>query len=231
VNVVLRPIDLARVAGVSAQQIRNYADAGILPPSERTAAGHRTFGVRHRDAVLTYRALARGYGWDAARSIMLAVHEDDVPGALAVVDACHAALHEQRRSLQATGEMLEAVAGQPPGDPRPGMRIGEVAAHVGVRASALRVWEAAGLLTPRRAAGTGYRHYGPDDVRDARMVTLLRQGRYPLGQIRSVLDGLRRTGGSEALRDAVAARQAVLTRTAAAMLEGAGHLHDYISAR
>jgi DNA-binding transcriptional MerR regulator len=32
-------VDLARLAGVSAQQIRNYADAGILPPVPRTAVG------------------------------------------------------------------------------------------------------------------------------------------------------------------------------------------------
>jgi DNA-binding transcriptional MerR regulator len=230
----LRPVDLARTAGVSTQQIRNYADAGILPPAERTPAGYRRFDTRHHDALLTYRALVKGYGWDAARSIMQALHADDLPRALALVDACHAALHEQRLSLQATGEALEAVAGQAPDAsavPHSGMRVGQVAAHLGVRASALRVWEAAGLLTPRRDAGTGYRRYGPADVRDARMVTMLRQGRYPLARIRAVLDGLRRTGGSEALRAAIAERGAALTRTAAAMLEGAGHLDRYVALR
>lgn len=230
----LRPIDLARTAGVSTQQIRNYADAGILPPTERTPTGYRRFEARHRDALLTYRALAKGYGWDAARSIMRAVHEDDLPRALARVDACHAALHEQRLSLEAAADALEAVARQSPDDsaaPRSGMRIGRLAAHLGVRASALRVWEAAGLLAPRREAGTGYRRYGPADIRDARMVSMLRQGRYPLPQIKAVLDGLRRTGGSEALRAAIADRRAALNLTASAMLEGAGRLHRYVAAR
>ncbi|GAA2798322.1 hypothetical protein GCM10020219_081840 [Nonomuraea dietziae] len=70
-----------------------------------------------------------------------------------------------------------------------GMRIGEVAAHLGVRTSALRVWESAGLLTPRRAPGTGYRTFSSADVRDARMINMLRQGRYPMSQIRPILDG------------------------------------------
>ncbi|MFD0736591.1 MerR family transcriptional regulator [Planotetraspora mira] len=228
----LRPVDLARAAGVSTQQIRNYADTGILPPTGRTSAGYRVFDARHRDALLTYRALAKGYGWDAARSIMLALHSGDLPRALALVDACHAVLHEQRLSLQATGEALEAVAGQASdasAAPYSGMRIGEVAAHLGVRTSALRVWEAAGLLTPRREAGTGYRRYDPADVRDARMVGMLRQGQYRLAQIGAVLEGLRRTGSSEALRAAIADRRAALTRTAAAMLEGAGHLNRYVT--
>ncbi|GAA3815705.1 MerR family transcriptional regulator [Sphaerisporangium flaviroseum] len=228
----LRPIDLARTAGISTQQIRNYADAGILPPAPRSPAGYRRFGVAHRRALLTYRALARGYGWDTARAIMQAVHAGDLPLALTLVDAAHAMLHEQRLSLQATGEALEAVAEETPdasAPPRSGMRIGEVAASLGVRASALRVWESAGLLTPGREPGTGYRRFGSADVRDARMINMLRQGRYPLSQIQPVLDGLRRTGSSDALRAAIAQRREGLHQRATAMLEGAGHLHHYVT--
>ncbi|MFD2352022.1 MerR family DNA-binding transcriptional regulator [Nonomuraea ferruginea] len=54
----MRPIDLARAAGLSTQQIRNYADDGVLPPTPRTPAGYRRFDARHRQALLTYRALA-----------------------------------------------------------------------------------------------------------------------------------------------------------------------------
>ncbi|MQA86811.1 MAG: MerR family transcriptional regulator [Streptosporangiales bacterium] len=228
----LRPIDLARAAGISTQQVRNYVDAGILPSTPRTATGYRRFEARHRRALLTYRALARGYGSDTARAIMRAVHAGDLPLALTLVDAGHAALHEQRLSLRAAGEALEAVAEQTPDTsalPRSGMRIGEVAAYLGVRTSALRVWESAGLLTPERDPGTKYRRFGPADVRDARMINMLRQGHYPLPQIRPILDGLRRTGSSDALRAAIARRQAALTQRATAMLEGSSRLHDYVT--
>ncbi|GAA3074174.1 MerR family transcriptional regulator [Streptosporangium carneum] len=228
----LRPIDLARMAGVSTQQIRNYADAGVLPPTPRTAAGYRRFDAGHRRALITYRTLAGGHGWEAARAIMQAVHAGDLSAALALVDAGHAALHEQRLSLRAAGEALEAVAEQPPessASPRSGMRVGEVAAHLGVRASALRLWESAGLLTPKRDPGTGYRRFGPADVRDARMINMLRQSRYPLSRIQPILDGLRRTGSSDALRAAIAQRQAELTQRAAAMLEGSSRLHHYLT--
>ncbi|WP_036332062.1 MerR family transcriptional regulator [Microbispora sp. ATCC PTA-5024] len=228
----LRPVDLARLAGISAQQVRNYADAGVLPPAPRSPAGYRTFDGRHRRALLTYRVLVRGYGWETGRGVMQAVHAEDVPRALALVDAAHAALHDQRLSLRAAGEALESVAVQAPdaaAAPRPALRIGEMAAHLGVRASALRVWESAGLLTPRRDPATGYRSYGPTELRDARMISMLRQGRYPMPQIRQILDGLRRTGSSDALRAAIAQRQAELTRRAAAMLEGASVLHHYLS--
>ncbi|MGA5363152.1 MerR family transcriptional regulator [Streptomyces purpurascens] len=226
----LRPVDLARSAGVSTQQIRNYEDAGVLPPADRTASGYRAFTEVHRGALLAYRTLMRGYGPVAATRIMRTLHEGDVAGALALVDAAHAALHEERVSLRAASEALELLAAEPPAPlPRSGgPRIGEVAALLGVRTSALRVWEAAGLLAPRRERGTGYRVYEPADVRDARLVHTLRRSHYLFDQIRPVLEGLRREGSREALRAAVAARGEALTARTRAMIEGSGALHTYL---
>ncbi|MEN3612334.1 MerR family transcriptional regulator [Plantactinospora sp. ZYX-F-223] len=228
----LRPVDLARLAGISTQQVRNYLDAGVLPPAPRSASGYRQFDERHRRALLTYRALARGYGWETARSIMHAVHAGDLPSALALVDASHAGLHEERRSLAETAAALESVAEQEtesPSMPRLTLRIGELAARLGVRTSALRVWEAAGLLIPERERGTGYRRFGPAEIRDAQMISMLRRSRYLLPQIQPILDGLRRTGSTAALRAAVARRRLELTERATAMLEGSSRLHDYLS--
>ncbi|GAA4302601.1 MerR family transcriptional regulator [Streptomyces venetus] len=226
----LRPVDLARLAGVSTQQIRNYEDAGVLPPAARTASGYRAFTDLHRRALLAYRTLLKGYGPVTATPVMQAVHAGDVPGALALVDAAHAALHEERVSLRAASEALELLAVEPTAPlPRSGgLRIGEVAALLGVRTSALRVWEGAGLLTPRRERGTGYRVYEPADVRDARLVRTLRRSHYLFDQIRPVLDGLRKEGSSDALRVAIAARGQALTVRTRVMLEGAGALHSYL---
>ncbi|MEV7344103.1 TioE family transcriptional regulator [Streptomyces sp. NPDC093544] len=224
----LRPVDLARLSGLSTQQIRNYEDHGVLPPAPRTASGYRTFGDVHRRALLTYRSLSKGYGPTRATEIMRAVHAEDLPGALALVDATHAALHEERVSLRAASEALQALADSREA-PAPDLRIGEVAARLGVRTSALRVWETAGLLTPRRERGTGYRLFAPADIRDARLIHTLRQSHYPLPQIQPVLDGLRRTGSSAALRTAIAARNTALTARTTAMLDGAGALHSYVT--
>lgn len=234
----LRPVDLARAAGVSTQQIRNYADSGILPPTPRSPAGYRRFGTRHRDALLTYRALLPAYGPDTAQAIMRAVHAGDLPLALTLIDGGHAALHEQRLSLRGAGEALEAVAKETPDDTArpaaspdvpPRLRIGEVAARLGVRTSALRVWESAGLLAPEREPGTHYRWFSPADVRDARIVGILRQGHYPLPQIHAVLEGLRETGSPDALRAAIAQRLAGVTARATAMLAASGRLHRYVT--
>jgi DNA-binding transcriptional MerR regulator len=226
----LRPVDLARLAGVSTQQIRNYEDAGVLPPAARTPSGYRVFGDVHRRALRAYRTMLRGYGPVTATAIMRAVHDGNVPGALALVDAAHAALHEERASLRAASEALELLALEPPAPlPRSGgLRIGEVAALLGVRTSALRVWESAGLLTPSRERGTGYRVYEPSDVRDARLVHTLRRSHYLFDQIRPVLDDLRREGSTRALRAAITTRGETLTTRSRGMIEGAGALHAYL---
>jgi DNA-binding transcriptional MerR regulator len=223
----MRPIDLAREAGISTQQVRNYVTEGILPAAARTEAGYRVFDERHRDALLTYRALAKGFGWPPARAIMAAVHAGDVPAALALVTETYAAVHEQSRDLAATGEALAAVASSEP-LPRGDLRIGEVAGLLGIRTSALRVWEDAGLLVPAREHGTDYRRYSPTDVRDARMIMMLRQNGYLLDQIRPVLAGLRESGSSAALRSAIETRRAALVARTRAMLEAAARLHAYL---
>ncbi|MGP3947412.1 MerR family DNA-binding transcriptional regulator [Streptomyces sp. 7N604] len=40
----MRPVDLARQHGVSTQAVRNYEDAGIIPPAHRSRTGYRDYG-------------------------------------------------------------------------------------------------------------------------------------------------------------------------------------------
>jgi DNA-binding transcriptional MerR regulator len=228
----LRPVDLAREAGISTQQVRNYEAAGVLPATPRTDTGHRRYDEGHLLALLTYRALAQGFGTDTATAVMRAVHDGDQPLALRLVDAGHAALHEQRLATDAASEALGAAVEQvldAPPAAGPALRVGELAAQLGVRTSTLRVWEAAGLLTPTREPGTNYRRYGALQVRDARIINMLRRGRYQFAQIKPVLEGLRRTASTEALRAAVAERRAAHDRRTRAMLHGAALLHQYLT--
>jgi DNA-binding transcriptional MerR regulator len=224
----LRPVDLARRAGISTQLVRNYESAGILPPAPRSGTGYRQYGEEHLAALLTYRALAPGFGAEVATEIMRAVHAGDEALAYRLVDAAHAGLHEQRLATDAASEALGAVLDEEPVS-GPSLLVGELAHRLGVRTSALRVWEAAGLLAPTREPGTKYRRYGPEQVRDARIIAMLRQGRYYFEQIRPVLDGLRRTGSTEALRAAIAERRAAHDRRTKEMLYGAALLHQLIA--
>ncbi|GAA4541552.1 MerR family transcriptional regulator [Pseudonocardia xishanensis] len=225
----MRPIDLARAAGISTQQVRNHEAAGLLPPTPRTASGYRTYGPEHVRALLAYRALAAAHGIPVAAELVRHVLAGRVAEALRLLDASHADLDAQRRETDELAAALDALARAVPRAPTGApLSIGELARSLGVRPSALRVWETAGLLEPVRERGE--RRYGAVDIRDARIVRLLRQGHYPLPRIRPVLDALHRTGGPEALREAIEERRAAHDRRARAMLHAAARLNEMLDA-
>lgn len=191
-----RPIDLARAAGLSAQMVRNYEELGFLPPAPRGPAGHRRYGAAHVRALEVARVLIAGYSWQHARHIMGAAHRGDTAAALAAADARHADLHRRRRDLEGTLDALRVAAASPSGAPPPAGRgghpgrtlsIGEAAQEVGVRVSALRFWEAQGVLQPTRDKPSGYRVFDSEQLRQLRVVALLRDAGYGFAPIRGVL--------------------------------------------
>ncbi|WP_046503982.1 MerR family transcriptional regulator [Streptomyces odonnellii] len=98
--------ELARRTGVTVKTIRFYADCGIVPPVDRSPAGHRLYGddaVARLDLVRTLRDL--GLGLTAIRQVM------DREPTLPEVAAAHVeALDMQIRVLRLRRAVLTAVA-------------------------------------------------------------------------------------------------------------------------
>jgi DNA-binding transcriptional MerR regulator len=136
-----------------------------------------------------------GFGWQHTRQILDATHQDDLPAALAMVDACHAGLHQHRREIEATLEALRSAAAALPEHTaarrlQQSLAIGEAARLTGVLVSAIRFWESLGLLEPARDPSSGYRRYNGEQLRRLQMIVLLRQSGYDFPAIRTVLDEL-----------------------------------------
>ncbi|MEV2237427.1 MerR family transcriptional regulator [Micromonospora sp. NPDC049891] len=227
----LRAVDLAATAGVSVQQVRNYVDLGVLPQVERTPSGYRIFTDAHARALTVARAVADGHGWTRTREIMAAIHRDDLPTALASLDAGHAELDRERAEIRMVLGAFETVVTSPrprTAAPRRAVRVGVVADLVGVRTSQLRSWEARGLLRPVREAGTGYRVYDEAELRAAQVVALLRRGAYPFEIITAVLDEMRTTGSPQRVRAELARREQELHRRSLRRLAASATLHDYL---
>ena len=199
----LRPVDLGRAIKRGAQMVRRYERWGFVPPAERTPTGRRRFEPRHRHAIIAARAMQAGYGWRTGGQIMRLVHQGDLAGALARVDAVHADLHRRRLQLQETLDALRAYTDGLPATastltpprrlarrPADLLRVGEAAARADVRPSAVRFWEEQGLLQPVRDLESGYRLYDAAQVLRLRVVTLLRQHGYQFDAIRGLLDEL-----------------------------------------
>jgi DNA-binding transcriptional MerR regulator len=225
----LRAIDVARDAGISVQQVRNYEALGVLPPFQRTAGNFRVFTAEHVAAVRVVRLLSDGYGWERTRTIMRAVHSGDVETALSTVDSSHAELDRERAEIAGVlGAFATVTAGTPP-PARRQHRIGAVADAVGARTSSLRLWERRGLLRPARERGTGYRVYDEAELHRARVVALLRRGNYPIAIVRAVVDEMRATGSPERLRAELARREQDLHRRSRLRLRASAGLYDYLT--
>ncbi|MFI7641750.1 TioE family transcriptional regulator [Nonomuraea sp. NPDC049400] len=230
----LRPVDLAREHGLSTQAIRNYEQAGILPPAARTPSGYRAYTPAHARALRAFLALMPGHGHQTATSIMQEVNRGAVEQALRLIDESHAQLLEDRRTLLAVERALRDLTSEDgPGPlerPEPGgvTFIGPLARRLGIRPATLRKWERAGLVDPRRDPQTGYRVYTAADVRDARLVHQLRRGGYLLEQIAPLLAQVRAAGGLAPLEATLRDWHARLSARGRAMLAGAAELDAYL---
>lgn len=230
----LRGVDLARSVGLSVQAVRNYVELGVLPPVERTASGYRIFTSEHAAALVVVRRMVEGHGWERTRTIMHAVHDDDMPAVLTGLDESHAELARERADI---AEVLAAVAAIAPLTTSPAtsrgndLRIGEVARVARVRTPVLRLWERRGLLRPRRERGTGYRLYDDAELRTAQVVALLRRGAYPFPVIGAVVEELRTARRPERVRAELAARERDLSARSMARLRASAALHGYLEQR
>ncbi|WP_461124155.1 TioE family transcriptional regulator [Saccharothrix stipae] len=226
----MRPIDLAREHGLSAQAIRNYDDAGVLPPTERGRTGYRNYTPLHAQALRAFLALRAGHGHQPATEIMRAVNRGDTESAYRLVDAAHVALLAERDTRTEVATALGGLSTTAP-TPVPGrpLTVGELARRVGVHPATLRTWEAEGILHPDRDRATGYRHYGPECVRDAEIARQLRRGGYPLRQVARFVAALREAGGADALSAFLDSWQDRLSTRSRALLGGAAQLDGYLT--
>lgn len=228
----MRPTDLARGHGLSAQAVRNYEEAGVLPPAVRSDSGYRRYTAVHAAALDAFVALRRGHGYRPAVEIMRAVNAGDDESAYRTIDAVHAALHTERGTYGETADALESLSTTAPrpiaGRP---LTVGELARRLDLHPATLRAWEVEGIVRPTRAPATGYREYDAEAVRDAEITRQLRRGDYRLSQVAHFLASLREAGGVEALRSFLDAWQARLTARGRDLLVGAARLDAYLRLR
>lgn len=189
----LRPVDLARAVGLSAQTVRKYERWGFIPPSDRGANGYRHYGPRHLQALRSARTMIAGFTWSEALRILRYVHQGDLTRALSAVGAQHSQLHRERLELEQSLGALRLATNLSQATQkgrRTPIRVGEAARQAGVEVSALRFWEQEGLLHPRRDAESGYRLYDEEQLLRVQVIALLRRAGYGVEALRPVLDGL-----------------------------------------
>lgn len=224
----MRPADLAREHGLSAQAIRNYERDGIVPPSVRSPYGYRQYTPTHAAALRTFLALVPAVGHRAGADLMRALNNADVDATLAQLDAAHAQLSKDRETLTLVTRAISRLVPDTPEPTAPTLRVGELAAKLDVHPATLRQWEASGILTPRRDPASGQRLYLADDQRDAHLARQLRRGGYPVRHIAEVVRQIRQTRSLQQLNDALAQWHRRLQDRGLALLHGSAAISDYL---
>lgn len=231
VPVYFRTKELADAVHISVQQVRNYEADGFLPPVERSAKGYRRYTRQHLVALQTARALIGAYGWQKAQQIMGATHQGDFAEALAAIDEYHAELNQRRHQLEETLASLTILTHQLPTESHPRstqrLRVSAAARLVAVRVSAIRFWEQLGLLKPLRDKDNNYRLYDTRQMRQLRIVALLRQANYDFESIQTTLNELEAGQPRRAIA-AVEQRRNEVSHTSWQCLQALARFHAYV---
>lgn len=169
--------DLARVAGISEQAVRDYESAGLLPPVPRAVNGYRAFSASHLAALLVVRGLKdAGYARDEMKRVMGAIDRGSLAPAMAILDAHHHTLWERRTELARGGGDAGAapLGARSRRDLHSCLTIGAAARRVGVSVATVRFWEAVGVVQVGRDPANGYRRFTEANVDRLAAVKALR---------------------------------------------------------
>lgn len=186
----MRTSDIARKAGVHPNTVRKYEELGYLPKALRAPNGYRQFSQRHLDQIDLVRCFLR-CAWlgepfkQKALEVVLRSAADDFAGAQKSATDMVALVREERSRAERAAELLaewaisQAAAGEMPTD----LNIREAAAYLNVTAHTLRNWDRNRLVTVPRDPASGYRVYGPPELRRLMVIRALRRARYNLMSI------------------------------------------------
>jgi len=187
----LRTSDIARATGIHPNTVRKYEEIGFLPRPLRAPNGYRQFTERHVDQVRLILVLMRctwlgGTIRETALETVVRSAEGDFAAAKeAAANLLAQVVGERDRAEQAAELLAEWAARQTPdaGTLPEGMNIKEAAAYLHVTAHTLRNWDRNRLVLVPRHPDSGYRVYGPAELRRLMVIRALRRAGYNLMSI------------------------------------------------
>lgn len=226
---------MAKEIGMSVQTVHDYEKWGFLPSVKRGPQGYRLYTYQHLHALRVTRSLIQGYGWRYAQRIMQFIHQEDFASAWAEIDARHAEIHRSRCEVEETLHILrEMPIGNVPDTfeethlkQRRQFLISEAAQQAGVRVSAVRFWEEQGLLHPIRSKESRYRLYDEEQLRNLRVVALLRKTGTNFATVQLILAQLTQGAPEQAIESAEKRLQE-LAKTSQQCVKATSDLWKYI---
>lgn len=222
------PKQVADVLQVSTTTLRRYEDQRLLPDIPRTESGRRIYLPIHLQALTTLRSLLRGYDIPVAYEAMRHMKEHRLSEACWLLNR---QMHLLQLEKQRTEEVMQLIR-QTDFPEILGIKgtsslsVGEAAALAGVNPSAIRHWEAEGLIVSERNPANGYRMYSVKQLRKIFVIVSLRKTVFFIDRMKVLLDELDSRHFSEVERSFELALHN-LDRLLILQMEGAAELVKY----
>lgn len=186
------PNQIAGMLQVSTTTLRRYEDQNLIPAVPRTPSNHRYYGEVHVQAFTTIRVLLQGYDIPVAYEVMRSMKQGQMEQALWMINGQQYQIHLEMKRVEDILAMIRHtdISSTLNAEWTTPMNIGEAAAIAGVRTSAIRHWEAEGLIRSERNPENGFRMFTLTELRKILVISSLRKTVYYIDNMRSLLSTL-----------------------------------------
>ncbi len=188
-----KPIEIARMLGISTSALRHYESWGVVPTPTRAPNGYRLYTDIHLAYFRCLRAMFPGFGVQLSCEALRRVQRGETDDAFWMVNEAQARLRQEKLAAEQTLELLHPLEHEPADLPKARkkrMTIGDAAKLAGVAASAIRHWEKEGLISPDRDPESGYRVFTSGHLCKIRLIRTLRSTVYFLNSMKEIVHAL-----------------------------------------
>ncbi|WNS44721.1 MerR family DNA-binding transcriptional regulator [Paenibacillus sp. MMS20-IR301] len=186
------PNQIADILQVSTTTLRRYEEQGLIPDVPRTPSNYRYYRPLHLQSFTAIRVLLQGYEIPVVYEAMRLMKQGSMEQALWL-------LNEQQYQIQIEKQRVEEILTMIRSTDftryrnvqlKEQMNIGEAAAIAGVNTSAIRHWEAEGLIRSVRNQDNGFRVFSLAELRKILVISSLRKTVYYFDNMKSLLNNL-----------------------------------------
>ena len=197
--------EVAKIAGIHPNTVRWYEKMKYLPPVNRKKNGYRVFNDTHLEQLklikIAFRCeVLQSNLRNKAIEIILICADGKYEEALTKAEAYHLDMcNEKAKAEEAVEIIRDFINYHNPNAVPISLKRNEAAKHLGITIDTLRNWELNGLIDVKRKTN-GYRFYTDNDIRELKIIRVLRDANYSLMSILRMLQHLRNDSNHKDLR-------------------------------
>ncbi|QIK70068.1 MerR family transcriptional regulator [Erysipelothrix sp. HDW6C] len=182
-----RPIDIARKFNISTSTVRNYEEAMLIPASNRTSNGYRTYTEKHCNYLRCVLAMQAGFGRDEIIDIVQLIHDKQVNNALLKCSEKQVKLIRELDHAQKTVKLFTSGHLYKDFKIKKLLTIQEASQLTDVIDTTIRHWEREGLLYPVRGKGNNYRLYDIEQITRILIIRTIKTATWSLDHVKDFL--------------------------------------------